>query len=183
MLWMKTLQLNLQSLWQTKTVMVCVAFSQHHTCCQILEYAGAMKMDGRKRKMDKHGFLFGVFIEMMGERRRKEKKIEYNRRVWVGNEEKMDGKQGQLRGREAWWEWKKKKWKEERKKGGSEKRVCPHSAFTSISSRAVNFLPFHGRQPGPVKRRHCRWEDRPRGAEVSLKDELSLTHTLALFPH
>lgn len=49
------------------------------------------------------------------------------------------------------------------------------------SSRAVNFLPFHGRQPGPVKRRRCRREDRPRGAEVSLKDELSLTHTLALF--
>lgn len=49
-----------------------------------------------------------------------------------------------------------------------------------MSSRAVNLSPFHGRQPGPVKRRR-RWEDRPRGAEVSLKDELSLTHTLALF--
>lgn len=50
-----------------------------------------------------------------------------------------------------------------------------------MSSRAVNLSPFHGRQPGPVKRRRQRWEDRPRGAEVSLKDELSLTHTLALF--
>lgn len=50
-----------------------------------------------------------------------------------------------------------------------------------MSSRAVNLSPFHGRQPGPVKRRRRRWEDRPRGAEVSLKDELSLTHTLALF--
>lgn len=46
---------------------------------------------------------------------------------------------------------------------------------------AVNFLPFHGRQPGPVKRRGERREDRPPGAEVSLKDKLSLTHTLALF--
>lgn len=50
-----------------------------------------------------------------------------------------------------------------------------------MSSRAVNLSPFHGRQPGPVKRRRRRWEDRPRGAEVSLKDELSLAHTLALF--
>lgn len=49
----------------------------------------------------------------------------------------------------------------------------PHPAVTSRSCRAVNLLPFHGRQPGPVKRR----EERPRGAEVSLKDEPSLTHT------
>lgn len=34
-------------------------------------------------------------------------------------------------------------------------------SFKSISATAVNFLPFHGHQPGPVKR--CCWEERPRG--------------------
>lgn len=75
-----------------------------------------------------------------------------------------------------------RRWEHSRRRGEKE-RGDVLSAFRSMSSRAVNLSPFHGRQPGPVKRRwrRRRWEDRPRGAEVSLKDELSLTHTLALF--
>lgn len=68
-----------------------------------------------------------------------------------------------------------------RKEGESEREQTSSLCLHVHKLRAVNFLPFHGRQPGPVKRRRRRREERPRGAEVSLKDELSLTHTHLLF--
>lgn len=80
-----------------------------------------------------------------------------------------------------------KRRKEGRKEEGERQKMSSLRSFRSISSTAVNFLPFHGRQPGPVKRRWGvggggRGESEGRAVPHTHTCSFSHQHTVSLLP-
>lgn len=72
--------------------------------------------------------------------------------------------------------------RKERRESKWEKRDGVLSAFRSTSFRAVNFVPFHGRQPGPVKTAAEKTDPPGVGVGGSEGRAVPHTHPCSFFP-